>query len=262
MKTTIQKISPELAYEMLKQNTKNRKLKKNIVLDYANQMATGNWKLTDQGISISKDKIIINGQHRLAAIVKSKTTIEIPVTIDLDYNDVFKVYDTGVKRTASDALHISGVKNASLIAASIKKQIILGKKNITKITNTEIHDRYFSNSEVYQTISNLSTKYNNKLKLLSISLVGGIMSYLIIDKKHDLDTVESFLNQLYFNKEITNSTIELLRDKLIDDLIGNKRMTKKVRILNVIKTWNNYINGVENKRLSIDLNKDSTINFK
>lgn len=261
METIVRKMTPEMAYEMLLNNTKNRSLKKNVVLEYARQMKIGEWKLTAQGISISDEGVLIDGQHRLAAIVKSKKTIMIPVSTGLNYNDVFKVYDTGIKRTAADALHISGVKYSSKIASTIKRQLVLRNGAKTKVTNKDIHDQYFKHETTYQNVIALGVTLSKKLRLLPLSTLGGIINYLVIDKQHEYNEVESFFDQLYFNRNITNGTIVVLRDKLLNDLIGNKRMTRKALLLNIVKSWNNYVTGVEVKRLTVDLNKDYNIDF-
>ena len=89
MKTEIKEITPDLAFEMLKSNTLNRPLKKSLIEYYASQMKSGQWRLTGQGISISDANELIDGQHRLAAIVKSKTTQKMLIIHNLDFHEVY-----------------------------------------------------------------------------------------------------------------------------------------------------------------------------
>src|SRR5690554_4199143 len=113
METTIEQITPAVALELLRLNTANRGFSQATVNFYAKQMENGEWKTTSQGIAISSDNRIIDGQHRLMAIVKTKLPQMMLVTRGLDYNEVFAVYDTGKNRTAGDVLQIRGVKQAN-----------------------------------------------------------------------------------------------------------------------------------------------------
>ena len=119
MITTIETITPEIAAQMLKENTHNRPLMARNVKFLADQMRSGNFKTTHQGIAFSKDGFLLDGQHRLQAIIQSGVTIKIAVTRGL-YESDFSVLDTGKIRTAGDALHVEGDANANLLGATVK----------------------------------------------------------------------------------------------------------------------------------------------
>src|SRR4030095_5230551 len=79
--TEIKSITPELALQWLESsNLHNRPVRQSVVMKYARDMATGNWHLTHQGISFTDDGILIDGQHRLWAVVESNHTIKMMVT--------------------------------------------------------------------------------------------------------------------------------------------------------------------------------------
>lgn len=61
-------------------NVKNRKLRVRTVDAFAADMRRGKWHTTHQGIAFDEAGNLLDGQHRLAAIVKSGCTIEILVT--------------------------------------------------------------------------------------------------------------------------------------------------------------------------------------
>lgn len=58
----------ELVDGLLAMNTKNRKVRKSHVEYLAKQLSAGNWTLTSQGVGVSVDGSLTNGQHRLEAI--------------------------------------------------------------------------------------------------------------------------------------------------------------------------------------------------
>lgn len=80
MHTEIVKVTPELALLWLQSNTFNRKISENIVNKYARDMKNGNWTLNHQGIAFDDSGVLVDGQHRLWAIIKSGSSIDIMVT--------------------------------------------------------------------------------------------------------------------------------------------------------------------------------------
>lgn len=107
MYTEVVTVTPELAAEWLKRNTDNRALRKWHVDSLAAAILRNEWVLTHQGVAFSTDGRLLDGQHRLAAIVKAGQPVQIAVArnvVDL----AFKTIDQGIKRTLSD---VFGVDN-------------------------------------------------------------------------------------------------------------------------------------------------------
>lgn len=67
----VETITPDMAREYLKSNSMNRPLNDRTVNLYAQEMRTGNWKLNGEAICFGKNGALLNGLHRLYAIVKS-----------------------------------------------------------------------------------------------------------------------------------------------------------------------------------------------
>jgi len=101
MRTQIMTITPKMAQTFLANNTENRKKRGWWVTCIANMIKRGEWILTHQGIAFTKSGKLIDGQHRLEAIVESGIPIEMLIVFDVD-DAAFKVVDSGVKRTLSD----------------------------------------------------------------------------------------------------------------------------------------------------------------
>ena len=81
------------------------------------------------------------------------------------------------------------------------------------------------------------------------------------EKGHDFNFVESFFNQLFFDTDIENSTIPLLRDKLIRSITTQYKISSRLRHALIVKTWNAYVDGKEYKRLSFDIDKEEIQEF-
>jgi hypothetical protein len=107
MKISIMQITPDLAAEFLKRNTGNRAIRKTAVDQYANDLRRGEWKLTHQGVAISPGGRLLDGQHRLSAIVQSGITAQMVVALDVP-ETAYLVMDRGKPRQLRDALGVDG----------------------------------------------------------------------------------------------------------------------------------------------------------
>jgi hypothetical protein len=102
-------ITPARASELLQSNVKNRTPKNPVVSKYARDMANGKWKNdTFELIKISRSGVILDGQHRLMAVVKANIPIYFHVVEGVD-DSVFDVLDTGSNRNASDVFKINNI---------------------------------------------------------------------------------------------------------------------------------------------------------
>lgn len=111
-------ITPDDAAKLLERNTHNRNLRTNRAEQYASDMRAGRWVLTPNTIDLAADGTLLNGQHRLWAVVLSGKTQDFYFATDLD-PAVQSVTDIGVGRTASDMLSLSaGAKNSAHCASA------------------------------------------------------------------------------------------------------------------------------------------------
>jgi len=120
-------VTPELAREWLKHNTRNRKLRRALVRRYALIMQSGNWMLTPEGIIFDSNGDLIQGQHRLNAVAESETPAWMIVWTNVN-PDVFKALDRGAPRSYADALQLpKKLAECARYAASI----CVGRANTT-----------------------------------------------------------------------------------------------------------------------------------
>ena len=101
----------------------NRKLSMRIVHRYANAMRNGEWVLSNDAILVTKNGKLINGQHRLMAVIESGTTQRFLIMTDAD-ETMFKYLDGGVKRTLNDFMWASGLTDSTPAMAGASYYII------------------------------------------------------------------------------------------------------------------------------------------
>jgi len=117
-------VDPETARRWLENNFRNRPVAKDVVTAYARDMRNGVWVPTHQGIAFNDRDELIDGQHRLMAIIECGATIRMMVTFGLpsviegSEMTTMDAVDRGRTRSVADQLKIQhGMKQGSIIAA-------------------------------------------------------------------------------------------------------------------------------------------------
>lgn len=106
--TKVETIGPARAKAYLEKNTSNRPLRKTRVAKYARAMSSGEWRVTNQGIGFNCDGSLLDGQHRLHAIIEAGVPVRMAVTRGLDRESMFGI-DVGATRNVSDIARVAGV---------------------------------------------------------------------------------------------------------------------------------------------------------
>jgi hypothetical protein len=99
-------ITPEMAASFLERNTRNRPVRKPVVTFLKNSILRGEWITTHQGIAFDEHGLLIDGQHRLLAIVAANTPIDAMVTWNIS-RAAFSVIDTVTPRKLPDLININ-----------------------------------------------------------------------------------------------------------------------------------------------------------
>jgi hypothetical protein len=109
-------ISPEMAREMLATSGFNRAVQHARVLTFANEMRCGRWQMSGEDIIFDTNGKLIEGQHRLYAIIESGCTIQFGVKRGVP-PEAFEVINTGKARTGGDIAGMAGHENRNLVVA-------------------------------------------------------------------------------------------------------------------------------------------------
>lgn len=126
MQTSIEKITPEMATQILENhNSKNRNVSEGTVQSYANDMKNGRWTMTHQGLAFDINGTLLDGQHRLWAIVFANTPIEFMVTrglpVEKDGQFTMDAIDRNRVRTTGQQMQLChSVKNGNVVAAAMR----------------------------------------------------------------------------------------------------------------------------------------------
>lgn len=140
MKNSVVFVTPEKATELLSLNSSNRPVRKTWVNQLSNIISRGEWKITHQGIALSKKGILLDGQHRLMAIIDSGIPCYLNIASDVD-DDVYLAMDLGAKRNMNDIFNIGGFQAEVLRFAA--KLIFTGAptpQQVCKFIGTKYHE--------------------------------------------------------------------------------------------------------------------------
>lgn len=96
-------VTPEMAAKMLLKNEGNRKLREAHAATLARAMENGQYKLTHQAAAVTKRGKLIDGQHRMRAVIMSGKTIPMWIAYDVP-DDTFSVLDSGMVRKMHERL--------------------------------------------------------------------------------------------------------------------------------------------------------------
>lgn len=99
-------IGPTLASRLMENNICNRDFRPGWAKDIARQMKLGRWRASPEPIVITTRGRVVNGQHRLWAVVDTGTTQEFTITVipDEQFTEIFEILDQGASRSNADVL--------------------------------------------------------------------------------------------------------------------------------------------------------------
>lgn len=115
-------ITPEIAADMLETGwtIRNRTVNSIVVDRYADDMRKGLWTMTGEAVKFDREGHLLDGQHRLWAIIESGCTIPILVVRGIEYEHLAEM-DTGRKRTPQQWLEMHDYKYTGDLIGTINQ---------------------------------------------------------------------------------------------------------------------------------------------
>lgn len=265
MKTSFEKITPKIAAEYLSTNSKsNRKIRQGYVDFLATEMVSGRWiSESAESIKFNRQGVLIDGQHRLSALIKANKTLYFLVARNL-HEQTFKVIDTGISRSGADVFMIEGIKNANSMAAGVKVFYVLENTGSTdptrtsRISNSVILNMYKDSPDYWHMWHSKSMKwYNDFSHLISNSIILGFAVFLDKNSRHR-SKIDDFFNQLCMDGMTQDKSIKLLRKKLIENKVKTEKLTHRYKFIYMIKTWNCFVQNKQINVLKFDPDKEES----
>lgn len=179
----IETVKPDTARDWLLQNINNRAVRSRVVTAYARDMVAGKWRMSGEAIKFSPDGALLDGQHRLHAVVEADVAVPMLVVRGVD-EAAQTVMDSGAARTAGDALKLIGeASHYSSLAAAARLAILYGLGEITgnvKVTNSEILEFAADNPSLRQAVE-LAGSWHGQIDVPMSALSVAVWRLLDVD---------------------------------------------------------------------------------
>jgi hypothetical protein len=112
----IETVDRAQAEAYLRQNSQNRRVVQSHVDAIARDIRSGRWMVNAQPICFARSGRLLNGQHRLLAVIAAEGAIEVPVVRGLP-DAAYATYDAHAKRTPDFGDGLEGFGDRALVAA-------------------------------------------------------------------------------------------------------------------------------------------------
>lgn len=231
-------IGPDTAAEMLRSNHTNRPLRPKKVRQYVEDMTAGRWKDSFDPIRFGRSGRLIDGQHRLHAIVAAGVTLQMLVVYDVD-DSAFDVFDNGAPRTLADMLVIEGYEgwvartgaSAAQIAIAIANGMVPGN---TSAANNVARQFVLDNPELMTSVEFLGSLPR---KGVPMSHSIGAALHLFMNRL-DPSLAERFFRGLFLGEGLHEGDVLLeLRNRLIARVIAGT-ISRRDSMAATIRVWN------------------------
>ena len=164
MRFQIENVTPAKAEKWLNKNVSNRRISDVTVNAYARDIEAGNWAVTPHAIIFNVNGDLLDGQHRLSAIVQSGKTVKMVVVRGCSH-DVRKYIDRGRKRSLSDRLKMEGADGRVSLKAAVASLLVKLDRGSTReiVTGDEAVEALLSYEKEFVWLDNTSLSRGYKV---------------------------------------------------------------------------------------------------
>lgn len=236
---TIQNIDPETARAWIGLNSTNRNIREDRITKYADDMRAGHWKLTGEAIKFAIDGRLLDGQHRLHAVLRADTTIPMFVIYGLE-DHTQQYMDTGAARTSGDALALDGTPNAANVAAAARLALTIESEEAGKSrhANTISNAKVFAWIEANPGIHNACAGWRRRRDPLQRS----VLTYCYYRLSNiDPEDAEHFFYGLTTNLNLQEHSPILALTEALGRFSRNRTsINRRDSVILVFRAWNAY----------------------
>lgn len=238
--TSMELVTPKEAKEYLTKRAKQRPIKPTKVKLFTEMMANGQWGQSEAAICFDVDGCLINGQHRMLALVEYGQPVLFNIVRGMA-PDSFFVMDQGTKRSGGDTLASIGFTNPTDCAAIGRNLLSLsldGKLGRNFTNQRELAEFCDPRSEYIEEAAELA---RTSRSFFPASHVGTLLyQALKIDEGKAREFSERFTTGV---AQDTGDPILRLRDKLIKMKGHDKNQRPESSLPLFVTAWNAFYEG-------------------
>lgn len=220
MKLDLENISPKIAAELLATSYGNRPINKPTVLEYAVAMDSDKWSPTASKIDLDEKGRLVNGHHRLEAVILAQRTVSMLVHRGVPTSDR-DIIDTGRSRTLNDITRMytnrQNVNNWNAALQTCVSLLMAGTARRPKLKSLDTAKRWerlFADglNFVVSYVVAPGVRRNNRFR------VGAITGALAFAHKRNPAAVKSFTKALVLGENLTSDMpVYIARSAVLGD---------------------------------------------
>ena len=267
---TLENVSPSRARELLQLNTANRPLTKSVVERYVKFMEASDWPFTADPIKFSSENVLLDGQHRLHAIVSSGKTLPMLIARGLQ-PAVFTNLDQGKRRSLSDFLALLGIPNYTIAATCLTNyaRYLNMQADHGRLSNKQAISLYESKKDLFDEAAHFAAgngKYATFMGQAAIStLFALVMEYYLKTEEYDdaVDLTKNYMLPLVHGNDLSQTDARFaVRRKLINWSEQGTRPNVHHLVVMLVKATNLWLKGTEVKSFRMPVVDSNGVFYK
>ncbi len=248
-------------------NTRNRHMKMRQVDKYTSDIAGDTWFWNGSTICVScgPDPVLLDGQNRLLAVIKSGKPIWSLLLVGLPLASQDEM-DNGVARSFKDTLAIAGEKNSVTLGALVRSDLDWESGVLAKGFGSKTHSRsqLQKHLDLHPEIRDVLFVTQTAQKKLDISPSVANQCALLFWRLNSDDCQEFWKRAATLGGGQEGDPITALQNALISAHAERRRgrpMDNRFKIALIIKAWNAYRSGQKVKQLRFKAGGATPDNF-
>lgn len=218
---------------------KNRAIKPHLLEQLCADLKAGKWKINGETIKLDKEGVVIDGQHRLLACIKTGISFISSVSKNVD-RDTFPTIDCGCSRNSSQVLRMEGVKYPKTVAAiintidQIRTKTILSRSNV--MTNSESLEFHRAHAEMLDKVIMTVYPLANKNRHMTPRMAGAALYVLVTDYGYSWDVATDFILGCLSSETHPNTIVNKFRNELYQR--AHTKLSEGIKFCNLVLVWN------------------------
>lgn len=178
-------ITPDMAVEILELNKLNRPLRQEAINRITRQITAGKWRYNGETIKITHTLDVLDGQHRLWAIIEAKRAVETLVAFGID-REAFETIDTlRANRSIGDTIALEGqLQYRNQIGQALAWLVRYERGTLEKfraptnrVENADVKEAYRNNPNIVHAV-----QQGARVKKLANTALAGFFYYVLANQ--------------------------------------------------------------------------------
>lgn len=249
IKARLVTITPKMAENILARNTHNRGIRTSAVQAYAADIRKGDWQLNGEAIKISATGKILDGQHRLHAVIEADEPIETLMITGLA-DETQETMDQGRSRSFADVLKLRGEGEYTNLGAAVRMVCLYERDGVPYTAGRpapsvkQLSRTLERNPEIRDSVK-LAARLRRPW--IGVSVLAAMHYLFSVANPEDAN---DFVTKLATGENMrAGDPPYVLRERLIKEHYDTGGLHSRAKLAFVVRAWNAYRRGETLTRL-------------